>query len=88
LGFAVSVAAIIVMPLLWRQKRHLGEVLESEALEEDGVGNLACGWMALILLVSIFLQRQGIWWADSLASVALGIFIAHEGLEAWRRTRS
>jgi divalent metal cation (Fe/Co/Zn/Cd) transporter len=88
LGFAVSVAAIIVMPLLWRQKRRLGEALKSEALEEDGVGNLACGWMALILLVSLLLQRQGLWWADPLASVALGIFIAREGLEAWERARA
>jgi divalent metal cation (Fe/Co/Zn/Cd) transporter len=87
LGFAVSVAAIIVMPLLWRQKRRLGEALESQALEEDGVGNLACGWMALILLVSLFLQRLGLWWADPLASVALGIFIGHEGLEAWGSAR-
>jgi divalent metal cation (Fe/Co/Zn/Cd) transporter len=83
LGFAVSIAAIIVMPLLWRRKRRLGEALKSEALEEDGVGNLACGWMALILLVSLVLERLGLWWADPLASMGLGVFIAREGLEAW-----
>jgi divalent metal cation (Fe/Co/Zn/Cd) transporter len=71
LGFAVSIAAIIVMPLLWRQKRRLGEALKSEALEEDGVGNLACGWMAFILLIR--------------ASIGLGVFIAREGIEAWER---
>jgi divalent metal cation (Fe/Co/Zn/Cd) transporter len=87
LGFVVSVAAIMVMSWLWRQKRHLGEALRSEALEEDGVGNLACGWMALILLVGLLLQRQGLWWADPLASVVLGAFIAREGLEAWDRAR-
>ncbi len=83
----MSVAAIIVMPLLWRQKRRLGEALKSEALEEDGVGNLACRWMASILLVSLLLQRQGSWWADPLASMVLGFFIAREGLEAWERAR-
>lgn len=87
LGFAVSVAAIVVMPWLWRQKRRFGKTLGSEALEADGIGNLACGWMALILLISLLLQRQGLWWADPLASVALGIFIAREGLEAWQRAR-
>ena len=86
-AFVVSVAAIIVMPLLWRRKRHLGKLLQSEALEEDGVGNLACGWMALILLVSLLLQRQGLWWADPAASAVLGIFIAREGLEAWEHAR-
>ena len=80
-------ASIIVMPLLWRRKRFLGKLLHSEALEEDGVGNLACGWMAFILLVSLLLQRQGLWWADPAASAILGIFIAREGLEAWERAR-
>jgi divalent metal cation (Fe/Co/Zn/Cd) transporter len=83
LGFVVSISAIIVMPVLWRQKRFLGEALGSGALEEDGVGNLACGWMALILLAGLLLERQGVWWADPLASMALGFFIAREGLEAW-----
>jgi divalent metal cation (Fe/Co/Zn/Cd) transporter len=87
LGFAVSVAAIMVMPVLWQQKRRFGKVLQSEALEEDGIGNLACGWMALILLISLLLQRRGLSWADPLASVALGIFIVREGLEAWPRAR-
>lgn len=87
LGFAVSIAAIIVMPLLWGRKRYLGRRLGSEALEEDGVGNLACGWMAVILLASLILGRFGLWWADPLASVALGIFVAREGREAWARAR-
>jgi divalent metal cation (Fe/Co/Zn/Cd) transporter len=87
LGFVVSVAAIIMMPLLWRRKRFLGELLQSEALQEDGVGNLACGWMAFILLVSLLLQRRGLWWADPAGSAVLGIFIAREGLEAWERAR-
>lgn len=87
LGFAVSIAAVIVMPVLWRRKQYLGKVLESDALVDDGVGNLACGWMALIVLASLALARFGLWWADPLASVALGIFIAREGHEAWARAR-
>ena len=75
------------MPVLWRPKRRLGEALGSEALEEDGVGNLACGWMALILLAGLLLERQGLWWADPLASTVLGVFIAREGVEAWGRAR-
>jgi len=83
----VSITAIIVMPVLWRHKRRLGAALGSDALEEDGVGNLACGWMALILLGGLLLERQGVWWADPLASMALGVFIAREGVEAWERAR-
>ena len=87
LGFVVAITAIIVMPVLWRHKRRLGAALRSDALEEDGVGNLACGWMALILLGGLLLERQGVWWADPLASMALGVFIAREGVEAWERAR-
>lgn len=87
LGFAVSIAAIAVMPWLWRQKRAFGEALDSDALEEDGVGNLTCGWMAAIVLAGLVLQRLGLWWADPLASLGLGVFVAREGLEAWERAR-
>ncbi len=42
-GFAVAISAIVVMPWLWKRKRDVGEALHSDSIEEDGVGNLACG---------------------------------------------
>lgn len=87
LGFAVAISAIMVMPPLWRAKQKTGQALDSAALREDGVGNLACGGMAVILLAGLVALRGGWWWADPLASLALGLFVAREGWEAWQHAK-
>ncbi len=86
-GVAVAVAAAVVMPVLWRAKARVGRALDSEALCEDGVGNLACGGMALLVLAGLAAQRRGVWWADPAAALAIGALVAREGWEAWARAR-
>lgn len=86
-GFVVAIAAIIVMPGLWRSKRQTAERLQSEALQEDGIGNLVCGCMAVILLFGLIAARVGWWWADPVASLGLGVFVAREGWEALQHVR-
>jgi divalent metal cation (Fe/Co/Zn/Cd) transporter len=86
-GFVVAISAIIVMPWLWKRKQRVGQALDSPSLEEDGVGNLTCGWMAFILLLGLAAARLGWWWADPTASLALGVFVAREGWEAWGHAR-
>ncbi len=87
-GFAVAISAILVMPPLWRAKLKTGQALGSAALREDGVGNLTCGAMAVILLGGLVALRRGWWWADPLASIALGVFVAWEGWEAWQHAKA
>ncbi len=82
-GYAVAWSAVIVMPPLWAAKTRLGRTLGSGALHEDGVGNLACGGMALLVLAGLTMQRLGIWWADPAAALAIGYLVIREGLEAW-----
>jgi divalent metal cation (Fe/Co/Zn/Cd) transporter len=86
-GFAVAVSSVVAMPLLWRAKNSAAVALGSESLREDGLGNLACAWMAVILLLGLIAGRMGARWADPAASVALGVFVAREGLEAWEGAR-
>jgi divalent metal cation (Fe/Co/Zn/Cd) transporter len=86
-GFVAAITAIIVMPWLWKRKQRVGEALHSRSIEEDGVGNLTCGWMAFFLLLGLAAARLGWWWADPAASLALGVFVAREGWEAWGRAR-
>lgn len=86
-GFAVAVSSLVAMPVLWKAKNRAADALDSEALREDGLGNLACGWMAMILLLGFIAGRLGARWADPVASLALGVFVAREGLEAWGHAR-
>jgi len=84
-GLGVSAVAVVGMPALYAAKRRVARLLESEALAEDAVGNLTCGLMAGILLAGLIAQRAGAWWADPAAALLLGLFVAREGWEAWRR---
>lgn len=86
-GLGVSAVAVVGMPALYAAKRRVARLLESEALAEDAVGNLTCGLMAGILLAGLIAQRGGIWWADPAAALLLGLFVAREGWEAWKRAR-
>ena len=82
-GLAVSVIAAVGMPALYLAKRRVALLLDSEALLEDATGNLACGLMAAIVLAGLVLQRWGLWWADPVAALILGLLVAREGWEAW-----
>lgn len=82
-GVIVSAAAVVGMPVLSGAKRRAADALDSDALREDAFGNLACAGLAAITLASLAVQRIGIWWADPVAALLLGAFVAREGLEAW-----
>jgi len=84
-GFAVSVVAAGGMPFLSIAKQRAARVLDSEALREDAIGNMACGLMALIVLAGLVAQRVGLWWADPAAALVLGVFVFREGREGWER---
>ncbi len=87
-GYVVAWSAVIVMPPLWAAKTRLSRTLASDALHEDGVGNLACGGMALLILAGLTAQRLGIWWADPAAALGIGYLVVREGLEAWEAAGS
>ena len=72
------------MPFLSIAKQRAARVLDSEALREDAIGNMACGLMALIVLAGLVAQRVGLWWADP-AALVLGVFVLREGREGWER---
>ncbi|MFE6157133.1 hypothetical protein [Streptomyces sp. NPDC057889] len=65
LGIGLSVASLIVMPLLGRAKRRLGTVLESGATSGEGTQNLLCAYLAVTVLVGLLANTLfGLWWLD------------------------
>ncbi len=82
-GLGLALAAVIVMPILWRVKLVVAGRIGSAALHADAACSVTCAYMSLVLLLGLALTRAfGWWWADPLASLGLLYFVIHEGREA------
>ncbi|HMK93629.1 MAG TPA: cation transporter [Thermoleophilia bacterium] len=90
-GIALAVAALVIMPVLWRWRLSLAERLGSPALRADAACSMVCIWMSAVLLAGVALNALfGWWWADPLAALAMIWWIrgeANEALEAARTGR-
>lgn len=84
-GIGLAVVSLIVMPLLARAKRQVGEQLGSRAVTADATETTLCVWLSAILLVGLGLNALfGWWWADPLAGLGIVYVAAREGIEHWR----
>ena len=84
-GIAVSIASLIVMPLLARAKRRVAALLESRALNADSRQSSICAYLSAILLAGLVLNAFfGWWWADPVAAIIMVPIIVREGTEALR----
>lgn len=85
IGIALTAVSIVAMQWLARAKRRAARRLGSRALEADAFQTTACFWLSIITLAGIGLNTAlGWWWADPVAALGMTVFIAKEGLEAWR----
>jgi divalent metal cation (Fe/Co/Zn/Cd) transporter len=88
-GVGLAVAALIVMPVLVWQKRQIAIRIDSAALRADAACSLTCAYMAATLLAGLFLTAAfGWWWADSVAALALLLWIVPEAREALEGARA
>ena len=84
-GILIAAAAVVVMPLLGRAKRHVAVQLNSRALRSDSRQADFCAYLSAILLVGLLLQLVlGWWWADPVAALVMVPIIAREGLQGLR----
>lgn len=83
-GFIVALVAIPIMRYLARRKLAIAERIGSRALRADAVEAVTCGWLSLVVVVSLTAQRlTGAWWIDSVGSLTIVWFSVKEGPEAW-----
>src|SRR5450759_3895522 len=88
-GIALAIAALVVMPLLWRWRLALARHLDSPALRADAACSLVCIYMSAVLLAGLALNSLfGWWWADSLAALAMIWWIRGEAREALEAART
>ncbi len=84
-GLAVSLAAIPVMYLLGRRKLAIAEALGSRALRADAVESITCGYLSVVVVAGLLVQRvTGAWWVDAVTSIGIVWFVVKEGREAWQ----
>jgi divalent metal cation (Fe/Co/Zn/Cd) transporter len=84
-GIALSIASLIVMPLLARAKRRVAAKLDSRALRADSRQTDICAYLSAILLGGLLLNALfGWWWADAIAALCMLPLIFRGGLEAVR----
>lgn len=81
-GVALACVALIVMPLLSRAKRKVGNALGSSAMNADAKQTEFCAYLSAILLIGLFLNALfGLWWADPVAALVMAPIIANEGIQ-------
>jgi divalent metal cation (Fe/Co/Zn/Cd) transporter len=84
LGIGITVAALIVMPILARLKRREARRSNNAALAADAVQSAACAYLAVIAFGGLATNALfHIAWFDSLAALAAIPLLLKEGRAAW-----
>jgi divalent metal cation (Fe/Co/Zn/Cd) transporter len=84
-GIAITIAALVAMPLLAWLKRREARRSGNTALAADAVQSATCAYLAGITLAGLALNALfHIPWFDSLAALAAVPLLLREGRSAWR----
>jgi divalent metal cation (Fe/Co/Zn/Cd) transporter len=83
-GLIVTGVAVPAMYLLARTKLTLADRLHSAALRADAVESLTCGYLSVVVFLSLMAQGWlGMWWLSGVSALVLVPFLFHEAREAW-----
>jgi divalent metal cation (Fe/Co/Zn/Cd) transporter len=83
-GIGLTVASLLVMPLLGWRKRRVGSALRNPLVLADAAETILCAALAATTLLGLVLFAAfGWWWADPVAALAVAWFAVGEGREAW-----
>jgi len=88
LGIIVAVASIVIMPVLWFEKRRIGKHANCLPIEVDATESATCFLMSAALLLALvvnFLWR--LWWVDYVATGFILVFLTREAFEALHHFR-
>lgn len=84
-GIALACASLIVMPILSRAKRKVGNALTSAAMMADARQTDFCVYLSAILLAGLVLNMAlGWWWADPIAALTMAPIVAREGFNGMK----
>jgi divalent metal cation (Fe/Co/Zn/Cd) transporter len=82
-GIILACVSLVVMPLLSRAKKRVGNELGSRAMKADARQTDFCVYLSALLLAGLVLNATfGWWWADPASALVMTPIVAKEGLEA------
>jgi divalent metal cation (Fe/Co/Zn/Cd) transporter len=82
-GIVLACVSLVVMPILSRAKKKVGNELGSAAMHADAKQTDFCVYLSAILLLGLVLNAAlGWWWADPAAALIMVPLIAREGVQA------
>jgi len=85
LGMLVTIAALMVMPILATLKRREARRTHNVALAADAVQSATCAYLALVTLTGLAANAAfHIPWVDSLSALIAVPILFHEGRSAWQ----
>ena len=84
-GIGITIAALIVMPMLAKLKRREARRSKNVALAADAVQSATCAYLALIALAGLACNALfHVSWIDPVAALAAIPLFIKEGKSAWR----
>jgi divalent metal cation (Fe/Co/Zn/Cd) transporter len=84
-GIVLACVSLVVMPLLSRAKRKVGNALGSAAMRADAKQTEFCTYLSGILLAGLLLNALfDLWWADPVAGLVMVPIITKEGIDGLR----
>ena len=85
LGIAVAVGAVIIMPILWYEKKKIGKICNCLPLEIDASESATCFLMSIALLAGLVINYFfKLPWVDYLVTALILMFVIREGTESYR----
>jgi len=85
LGICITVAALVVMPVLSAAKSHFAHATGNVALAADSVQSATCAYLAAITLVGLAVNALfHLPWVDSIAALGVTPILIMEGRRAMR----
>jgi divalent metal cation (Fe/Co/Zn/Cd) transporter len=81
LGIAVAFGAVLIMPILWYEKKRIGHATNCLPLTIDAVESVTCFFMSTALLAGLLINY--LWrisWVDYVATAVILGFVAEEVL--------
>ncbi len=82
-GIILACVSLVVMPLLSRAKKRVGNELGSRAMKGDARQTDFCVYLSAVLLAGLVLNAAlGWWWADPVSALVMTPIIAKEGFGA------